>query len=188
MKMRITKKPKTNKGANVIRFHRVKVALALILGLIGGASWVYTIQTTSKALASVLEPKTHVFDNSETFKKLKEAKEQEEKAKEPTDCYSAAEKYAPLYGADTELLKRIITAESGNRRTVENKLSSATGCFQWILSTWRYYGKELWGSSFYEKNQYSFNDNTELAAYVIGKYGKERALKEWAESAYKWNK
>lgn len=179
---------KTNKGANIVRYHRAKIALALILGLISGASWVYTIQTTTKALASVLEPKSHVYDNTATFQKLKKAQEEERRAKEPTDCYSAAEKYAPLYGVDVELLKRIIEAESGNTNTAENPKSTAKGCFQWISSTWKHYSIELWGAERYGKNPFDFAANTELAAYVIGKYGKERALREWAESAYKWNK
>lgn len=173
------------KKQKTITYIRTKIALSLILGLIGGASWVYVIEETPKAIASALEGKKmpSTFISPYHFNQSEHKEE-----KEPTDCYQAINKYAPKYQVDKELLKRITTAESTNNPLAENKTSTASGCFQFVIGTWRHYGKQLWGKDFYKKNIYNPSDNVELASYVIGKYGIERAHSEWQESAYIWDK
>lgn len=177
--------------------HSLKIAAALMLGMIGGACWLWNIQTAAHALAAAIEKEQMplVFDNSGAMEKLKQAEaervakeEAERLAMEPKDCNEAAEKYGPQYGASVKVLKAIIKYESGNNARAENRLSSATGCFQWITKTWQGYGKELWKDARFEKSPYSHVDNTELAAYVIGKYGLEKARHEWAESRHNWEK
>jgi hypothetical protein len=122
----------------------------------------------NKAYADVLEP------------------EQEEVVEEipVTDCYGAAEKYSKQYGAPLTLMRKIIDAESGNNPNAENRVSTATGCFQWINGSWRHYGKELWGGDRFSKNIYSPADNTELAAYVLAKYG----TGDWEASKGIWGR
>lgn len=191
--MRIIKtKKKTNKGAVVIHYHRAKIAAALMLGLIGGASWYYSITETAKALASVFQPNVLAFNNEETLERAKRADEEKKEAERiastPIDCYTSAEKYGKQYGVSVDLLKRIIKAESGNDTTAENPASTAKGCFQFISGTWKHYSRELWGAERFKKNPFDYEANTELAAYVIGKYGIEKARAEWSESTHNWDK
>ena len=76
---------------------------------------------------------------------------------------------APRLNVNSELWE-IGRCESGHSLTVKNKNSSARGEYQFIKSSWRYYGLELWGDDFYTKDIFS-KDNEELAIYVYNKYG-----------------
>lgn len=80
------------------------------------------------------------------------------------------------------ILERIATCESQNNPHAKNKYSSASGRFQFLWSSWNYYGKQLWGEDFYEKNIWSYEDNTELALYVY----KLNGTKDWNESKHCW--
>lgn len=100
------------------------------------------------------------------------------------DCHTAAAVYAQRYGVDESLLHRIIDAESGNKPRVENGHSTATGCFQFIVGTWRLYGKRLWNEDFYSKNIYNPAHNTELATWAISQYG----TADWNASKHNWNR
>lgn len=77
---------------------------------------------------------------------------------------------------------RIALCESSGQLHAKNSLSSASGEFQWINSSWYHYGKELWGEEFYTKNIWT-SDNRELAWYVYNKYG----TKDWNASKWCWN-
>lgn len=167
----------------LVRYYRTKISLSIILGLSGGLSWGYVINQTPRVLASYKSENIIAINKHTPVIEVLPEKETS-----PIDCYTSAEKYGPRYGADVALLKRIIKAESGNNARAENRLSSATGCFQWITKTWQGYGKELWKESRFEKSPYNYEDNTEMAAYVIGKYGIEKAYHEWAESRHNWEK
>ena len=101
-----------------------------------------------------------------------------------TDCYSASQVMSKKYSVPEELLNKIIKAESGNNPLVENKVSTATGCSQWILGSWRSYGKMLWGEDFHSKNIYSPKDNVELLAWTIANYG----TSPWDASRASWQK
>ena len=71
-------------------------------------------------------------------------------------------------------LEKIAECESGDpaKKTKEqianakNPLSSASGRFQFIASTWEHYGRLKWGADFEKKNVFSYDDNTELAYFV----------------------
>lgn len=103
---------------------------------------------------------------------------------EITDCYSASKVMSKKYSVPEELMNKIIKAESGNNPLVENKVSTATGCSQWILGSWRSYGKMLWGDEFHSKNIYSPKDNVELLAWTIANYG----TSPWDASRSSWSR
>ena len=103
---------------------------------------------------------------------------------EVTDCYSASKVMSKKYSVPEELMNKIIKAESNNNPLVENKVSTATGCAQFVIASWRNYGKELWNNSFYEKSVYSAKDNVELMAYVISQHG----TSPWDSSKSSWSK
>lgn len=77
---------------------------------------------------------------------------------------------------------RIGLCESNADLHAKNPYSTASGEFQFIWSSWNHYGKELWGSKFYEKNIWS-TDNRELAWYVYSKYG----TRDWLSSKSCWS-
>jgi hypothetical protein len=110
---------KTTKGANVIRYLRTKIALALILGLVGGACWVYTIQTTAKALASALEPKKMVYDNSQTLERLKIAEAKQSEAEEIPET-PLTEKIKKAFPEHSAIALAVAQAESGLEPTKES--------------------------------------------------------------------
>jgi hypothetical protein len=113
-----------------------------------------------------------------------EVKEAIVKEVEITDCYTASEVMGKKYSVPVELLKKIVKAESGNNHLVENKVSTATGCSQWVLGSWRSYGKILWGDEFHSKNIYSPRDNVELLAWTIANYG----TSPWDASRAVWSR
>ncbi len=82
------------------------------------------------------------------------------------------------------LFNRIAWCESGDDPTAKNPTSSASGRFQFLWSSWNYYGKKLWGQEFYQKNIWDYNDNTELAWYVFEKNG----TKDWESSRGCWDR
>lgn len=82
------------------------------------------------------------------------------------------------------LFNRIAMCESGEIVTAKNPNSTAKGRFQFLDSSWKYYGKQLWGDEWINKNVFSYDDNTELAWYVFGKNG----TADWLESKNCWGK
>lgn len=112
------------------------------------------------------------------------AKEEAVKEIEITDCYSASKVMSKKYSVPEELMNKIIKAESNNNPLVENRVSTATGCSQWILGSWRSYGKMLWGDDFHSKNIYSPKDNVQLLAWTIANYG----TSPWDASKSSWQK
>ena len=72
-------------------------------------------------------------------------------------------------------MERIAYCESKNVATAKNPTSSASGRFQFLKSSWEYYGKRLWGSDWVKKDVFNYDDNTELAYYVFSING----YKDW---------
>lgn len=81
-------------------------------------------------------------------------------------------------------LLAIAECESGNNAKAKNPNSSASGRFQFIKSSWEYYGKKLWGDEWVNKDVFNWQDNTELAIYVYNKNG----TSDWLESKPCWSK
>lgn len=81
------------------------------------------------------------------------------------------------------LLWEIGRCESGHSLTAKNPGSTAKGEYQFVKSSWRHYGLELWGEDWIKKDIFS-KDNEELAMYVYNKYG----TKDWNESKSCWSK
>jgi hypothetical protein len=102
-----------------------------------------------------------------------------ETVKENVTCNDWAEEFG---GANTDLIKRIIKAESGNNELAKNPTSTASGCSQWLWGSWHNYGTEYWGDEFFEKSVWSPKDNVQLTAYVIDKYGSS----PWNASKHNW--
>lgn len=73
---------------------------------------------------------------------------------------------SPIQEVFPPILEKIAYCESQNNPHAKNKYSSASGRFQFINQSWYDYGLKLWGDKFYEKNIWSYKDNTELALYV----------------------
>jgi hypothetical protein len=82
------------------------------------------------------------------------------------------------------ILGVIGACESGNNPLAKNRYSSASGRFQFIKSSWEYYGKELWGADWVNHNIFSWNDNTELANFVYLRNG----TSDWLESKPCWSR
>lgn len=83
--------------------------------------------------------------------------------------------------APDELFERIAWCESKNDPRARNGASSASGRFQFLESSWEYYGTELWGST-KGRDVFSYKDNTQLASYVYRKYGTD----PWLDSKSCW--
>lgn len=80
------------------------------------------------------------------------------------------------------LLREIGRCESKHILTVKNPNSSASGEYQFIKSSWKHYGQELWGDDWVNKDIFS-KDNEELAIYVFKKYGTD----PWNASKSCWS-
>ena len=81
------------------------------------------------------------------------------------------------------LFNGIALCESNNTATAHSTLSTAKGRFQFLDGTWKYYGQKLWGENLVNKNVLNYEDNTELAIWIYGKYG----TGDWLPSAHCWN-
>lgn len=82
------------------------------------------------------------------------------------------------------LFERIGYCESRNVAFAKNPNSSASGRFQFLKSSWSYYGKKLWGDNWIKKDIFNYWDNTELALYVY----KLNGTRDWSESSGCWKK
>ena len=69
------------------------------------------------------------------------------------------------------IMEAIAVCESNNVATARNPRSTAKGRFQFLDSSWEYYGKQLWGEDFDTKDVFNYADNTELAYWTKEKYG-----------------
>lgn len=178
IKMKPVRKPSKKVELTWIqsRMYHISVlflVITVILTLVGATAIHYRVFEKNTIIISSVsaaeKPKEEIF---------------EEGVVEPIDCETAVKKYSNEYQAPEDLMQRIMRSESGNVHTAENKSSTATGCFQWIIGSWRLYGKELWKEEFYGKNVYNPSDNVELAAYVISKYGTD----DWNASRHSWGR
>ena len=82
----------------------------------------------------------------------------------------------------TETMERIALCESRNDPLAKNPRSTASGRFQFLKGSWAYYGEQLWGDAWMEKDVFDYHDNTELAYYVAKTVG----LSPWDASRYCW--
>lgn len=89
-----------------------------------------------------------------------------------------------FYGNTDHLFEKIAWCESKNDPKAKNAYSTASGRFQFLNSSWEYYGKQYWGDKFYQKNVFDYDDNTALAWYVYMKNG----TSDWEESRPCWGK
>lgn len=80
------------------------------------------------------------------------------------------------------LFERIAECESGFRLNAKNPNSSASGEFQFIKSTWEFYGRKYWGDDWINKDVFS-EDNRELAWYVYTHYG----TRDWEADPKSYN-
>lgn len=137
--------------------------------------------------AEYLAPKTIAFVQETTIAPaLADTTKPAEKPQEEAviaSCEEAVNFYGNKYGV-APVLAKIVKAESGNDYRAKSKISTASGCAQFINGTWNTRGYELWQDDFYSKNVYSPKDNVELAAYIISKYG----TGDWSESQHVWAK
>lgn len=173
MKRKIPKRGEQGKWKTGFKT-RVKIVFGLVLAMGFGASSVINYYQGGELLEELLNGSTIVYEaQARDFSQ----KVSQEPAK---DCNEAVDRT----NGPADLMKRIIKSESTNNPKVKNPESSASGCFQWISSSWNHYGKELWGDDFFEKNIWNPQDNADLAAYVINKYG----TNDWNASRDKWSK
>ncbi len=81
-------------------------------------------------------------------------------------------------------LVHIAYCESHDVAGAKNPSSSASGRFQFVKSSWNYYGKELWGDKLATKDKFNFDDNTDLAIYVYQRNG----TSDWNASKSCWSR
>lgn len=65
---------------------------------------------------------------------------------------------------------------------VDNPHSTASGLFQFLDGTWKYYGIKKWGNAWIERDVYSYKDASELALWVLANFG----AGDWEESRFCW--
>lgn len=82
------------------------------------------------------------------------------------------------------LFNRIAYCESRNNPQAKNSHSTASGRFQFIKKSWKYYGQKYWGDEWVTKDIFDYDTNTELAWYVYNL----RGTKDWEESSWCWSK
>lgn len=70
-----------------------------------------------------------------------------------------------------KILWDIAECESGNNALAKNPSSTASGRFQFLSSSWKYYGQKLWGDEWVNKDVFDWDDNTELAIYAYKQSG-----------------
>lgn len=96
-------------------------------------------------------------------------------------CYDYVDEMAGKYGVDGDLMRRIIKAESGGNANAKNRNSTASGCGQFIKSTWestlRQMGREY-------ILPFDVRTNVEAMAFKISRGG----IGAWNASKSKWNK
>ena len=96
-------------------------------------------------------------------------------------CYDYVDEMASKYNVDGDLMRRIIKAESGGNPNAKNKNSTASGCSQFIKSTWeetlRQMGREY-------ISPFDARANVEAMAFKISRGG----IGAWNASKSKWDK
>ena len=96
-------------------------------------------------------------------------------------CYDYVDEMATKYNVDSEVMRRIIKAESGGNPNAKNKNSTASGCSQFIKSTWegtlRQMGREY-------ISPFDPRTNVEAMAFKISRGG----IGAWNASKSKWSK
>lgn len=70
-----------------------------------------------------------------------------------------------------DLFWDIAKCESRLNPLAKNAVSTASGTFQFLDSSWYYYGKMYWGEEFYTKDKLIAEDNVALAWYVYKSVG-----------------
>lgn len=79
------------------------------------------------------------------------------------------------------VIERIALCESQNNALAKNPRSTASGRFQFLKGSWKYYGEMKWGS-LEGRDVFDYEDNTELAYWVAENYG----LSPWYASKHCW--
>jgi hypothetical protein len=97
------------------------------------------------------------------------------------ECFDYVDEMASKYKVDGEVMRRIIKAESGGNPNAKNKNSTASGCSQFIKSTWEGTLKQM-GKDYI--SPFDAKTNVEAMAFKISKGG----IRAWDASKSKWNK
>lgn len=101
---------------------------------------------------------------------------------------SLINKYAAKYDVDANTALDIAVCESGKETPesidplAKNPRSTASGVFQFLKGSWRYYGMKHWGS-LEGRSVFDAEDNIELALWVMST---ERGTKDWIASHHCW--
>lgn len=90
--------------------------------------------------------------------------------------------YSKKYDVDVLLALNIACAESQFIETAKNPESTASGIYQWISGSWKYYGEKYWGT-IDGRDRFNADDNIELAMIVMSKLG----TSDWAASKHIWS-
>lgn len=155
----------------------------------------YGLLTFKEAIAEPREITKQHFDKISTLERIEEPKPVNAPPKPKTlareakndqiqyngSCYDYVDEMASKYKVDGEVMKRIIKAESGGNPNAKNKNSTASGCSQFIKSTWegtlRQMGREY-------ISPFDARTNVEAMAFKISRGG----IGAWNASKSKWSK
>lgn len=96
-------------------------------------------------------------------------------------CYDYVDEMASKYKVNGEVMRRIIKAESGGNPNAKNKNSTASGCGQFIKSTWEGTLKQM-GREYV--SPFDAKTNVEAMAFKISRGG----IGAWNASKSKWSK
>ena len=91
--------------------------------------------------------------------------------------------YSTLYGVDYRLALAIATCESHVKPRAKNPNSTAKGLFQFLDSSWEYYGLLKWGT-LEGRDVYDYGDNAELAVWLMARHG----TRDWLASEHCWSR
>ena len=155
----------------------------------------YALLTYQEAIAEPREITKQHFEKISTLERIEEPKPVNIPPKPKTlareakndqiqyneSCYDYVDEMASKYKVDGDVMRRIIKAESGGNPNAKNKNSTASGCAQWIKSSWEGTLKQM-GREYV--SPFDARTNVEAMAFKISRGG----IGAWNASKNKWSK
>lgn len=130
---------------------------------------------------AITEDEVGYYNSPTQFTALVAATGASEAPKRHLETFQAQKTQSALYQNTEGILGRIAACESQGNLYAKNPRSTAKGKYQFLDSSWKHYGMQLWGT-LEGKSVFSEKDQDELAAYVVSING----FRDWNASAHCW--